>query len=99
MGKIELLRKTHFVEDEYGCTDKELVDKVNELIEQVNKLSKKKCIYQVMYGHYDAPETEVLKTFTTLEGAEKYLKEVKETAPPRNNGFSTVYIESYELEE
>lgn len=40
--KIELLRKTYFVKDEYGYTDKELVDKVNELIEQVNKLSTKK---------------------------------------------------------
>lgn len=40
MDKIELLKKTHFVEDEYGYTDKGLVDKVNELIEQVNKLSK-----------------------------------------------------------
>lgn len=36
--KIQRLRKTFYVEDEHGRSDKPLVIKVNELIEVVNRL-------------------------------------------------------------
>jgi hypothetical protein len=36
--QISKIKKEYFVMDEYGFTDKELVDKVNELVNKVNEL-------------------------------------------------------------
>lgn len=37
--QINKIKKEYFVMDEYGYTDKELIDKVNELIDKVNELN------------------------------------------------------------
>lgn len=37
--QISKIKKKYFVEDEYGYTDKKLVDKVNEIIDKVNELN------------------------------------------------------------
>ena len=48
--KIRRLNKEFYVSDEYGRTDKVLVDKVNELIEIVNQLQEDKRRSKLING-------------------------------------------------
>lgn len=57
-----------------------------------------KHVYQVKYGYVDAPEEEVIKTFSSKEKAEEYKKEILKSAPPGENGYHIVFIDDFVVE-
>ena len=55
-------------------------------------------IYQVVLGYYDAPETEVVKTFSSHKKAEKFMEEYRKMRSFRDRRRDCIYIEDYEVE-
>ena len=57
-----------------------------------------KHIYQVKYGYVDAPEEEVIKTFSSKEKAEKYKVEVENSDDFKNNCYHRVFVDKFVVE-